>query len=137
MISTVRVQEKGQVTIPQKIRRQLNLKKGDLVTFVTTEYGVIIKTLDAAAGDILVTLEKSLMARGIRLSDVLARSQQAGADVLAREFGLRTDERKMLFEALQLQAQAAVEAIRTAAESGPELSDEEIEAEIQAVRKKP
>ncbi len=40
----------------------------------------------------------------------------------------------MLFEALQ--AQAAVEAIRTAAESGPELPDEEIEAEIQAVRKK-
>jgi len=36
MISTVRVQEKGQVTIPRTIRRQLNLKKGDLGTFIST-----------------------------------------------------------------------------------------------------
>lgn len=136
MISTVRVQEKGQVTIPQTIRRQLNLKKGDLVTFVSTENGVVIKTLDLAAKDMLATLEKTLLARGIRLSDVLARSQKVGADVLAREFNLRVDERNTLFQALHLQAQAAVEAIRTAAESGPEFSDEDIEAEIQDARKK-
>lgn len=136
MISTVRVQEKGQVTIPQTIRRQLNLKKGDLVTFVSTENGVVIKTLDLAAKDMLATLDKTLLARGIRLSDVLARSQRVGADVLTREFNLRVDERNTLFQALQLQAQAAIEAIRTAAESGPEFSDEDIEAEIQDARKK-
>jgi AbrB family looped-hinge helix DNA binding protein len=137
MISTVRVQEKGQVTIPQAIRRQLNLKRGDLVTFVSTENGVVIKTLDLAADDLLATLEKSLLTRGIQLSDVLARSQKVGADVLAREFNLRVDERNTLFQALQLRAQAAVEAIRTVAESGPELSDEDIEAEIQDARNKP
>lgn len=136
MISTVRVQEKGQVTIPQAIRRQLNLKKGDLVTFVSTEKGVVIKTLDLAAEDLLTNLEKALLARGIQLSDVLARSQKVGAEVLAREFNLRADERNTLFQALQLQAQAAVEAIRTASESSSELSDEDIEAEIQDTRKK-
>lgn len=136
MISTVRVQEKGQVTIPRTIRRKLNLKKGDLVTFISTENGVIIKTLDLAAGDLLAALEKSLLARGIQLSDVLARSRSVGAEVLAREFGLRADERNTLYQALQLQAQAAIEAIRNAEESGPELSDEEIEAEIQDARKK-
>ncbi len=136
MISTVRVQEKGQVTIPRTIRRKLNLKKGDLVTFISTENGVIIKTLDLAASDLLAALEKSLLARGIQLSDVLARSRSVGAEVLAREFDLRADERNTLYQALQLQAQAAVEAIRNAAESGPELSDEEIEAEIQDARKK-
>ena len=31
-LNTVRVQEKGQVTIPLRIRKKLNLKKGDLVT---------------------------------------------------------------------------------------------------------
>ena len=51
-------------------------------------------------------------------------------------FDLRVDERTMLFQALQLQAQAAVEAVRAAAESGTEISDKEIEAEIRAVRKK-
>jgi AbrB family looped-hinge helix DNA binding protein len=39
----VRIQEKGQVTIPQKIRDKLNLKKGDLVVFEETENGVMVK----------------------------------------------------------------------------------------------
>jgi len=39
----VRVQEKGQITIPTKIRRKLNLRKGDLVIFTETTEGVLIK----------------------------------------------------------------------------------------------
>ena len=137
MISTVRVQEKGQVTIPRTIRRQLNLKKGDLVTFVSTENGVVIKTLDLAADDLLTTLGKSLQARGIQIVDVIARSQKVGADVLAREFNLLPEERNMLFQSLQLKAQAAVEAIRTVGDSvtSTELTEDDIEAEIQETRK--
>jgi AbrB family looped-hinge helix DNA binding protein len=137
MITTVRVQEKGQVTIPRSIRRQLNLKKGDLVTFVSTDNGVVIKSLDLAAGDLLDTLAKSLQVRGIKLDNVLARSQQVSADVLAKEFKLQPDERKILFQALQLKAQSAVEAIRTAevTSTSSELSDEDIKREIQEARK--
>jgi len=137
MISTVRVQEKGQVTIPRTIRRQMNLKKGDLVTFVSTENGVVIKTLDLAADDLLSTLGKSLQARGIQIVDVIARSQKVGADVLTREFNLLPEERNMLFQSLQLKAQAAVEAIRSAegSVSSAELTEDDIEAEIQETRK--
>jgi AbrB family looped-hinge helix DNA binding protein len=39
----VRVQEKGQVTIPRAIRKKLNLKQGDLVIFQETEAGILIK----------------------------------------------------------------------------------------------
>jgi AbrB family looped-hinge helix DNA binding protein len=138
MISTVRVQEKGQVTIPRTIRRQLNLKKGDLVTFISTEYGVVVKTLDLAADDLLITLGKSLQAREIKIVDVIARSQKVGADVLTREFNLLPEERNMLFQSLQLKAQAAVEAIRTAEDSvtSAKLTDDDIEAEIQETREK-
>lgn len=137
MISTVRVQEKGQVTIPRTIRRQMNLKKGDLVTFVSTENGVVIKTLDLAADDLLTTLGKSLQARGIQIVDVIARSQNVSADVLTREFNLLPEERIMLFQSLQLKAQAAVEAIRSAEDSvsSAELTEEDIEAEIRETRK--
>jgi AbrB family looped-hinge helix DNA binding protein len=137
MISTVRVQEKGQVTIPRTIRQQMNLKKGDLVTFVSTENGVVIKTLDLAADDLLAVLAQTLQERGIPIADVLTRSQKVGADALAKEFNLRPDERNMLFQALQLKAQAAVEAIRSAEESASSsvLSDDAIEAEIQETRK--
>jgi AbrB family looped-hinge helix DNA binding protein len=41
--SAVRVQEKGQITIPLEIRRKLKLKKGDFVAFVETDEGVLIK----------------------------------------------------------------------------------------------
>ncbi len=135
MINTVRVQEKGQVTIPRTIRRQLNLKKGDLVTFVITENGVVIKTLDLAADDLFNTLANTLQARGIKLVDVMTRSKKVSAEVLAKEFNLLPDEWKILYQALQLKAQAAVEAIRTTiVMSSSGLSDEEIEAEIQENR---
>ena len=40
---SVRIQEKGQVTIPRKIREKLKLKKGDLVVFEETDAGVMVK----------------------------------------------------------------------------------------------
>lgn len=38
----VRVQQKGQVTIPRSIREKLNLKPGDLVIFQETESGIVL-----------------------------------------------------------------------------------------------
>jgi AbrB family looped-hinge helix DNA binding protein len=136
MITTVRVQEKGQVTIPSNIRRRLKLKKGDLVTFVATENSVVIKTLDLAASDLLEILAKKLQAKGISLNIVLERAQNMSSEAITREFGLANEERAMLFQALQLKAQAAVEAIRASAEANgsSDLTDEDIEKEIQEAR---
>ncbi len=39
----VRIQEKGQVTIPRHIRAKLKLKPGDLVVFIETKSGVMVK----------------------------------------------------------------------------------------------
>lgn len=47
----VRIQEKGQVTIPRKIREKLNLKRGDLVIFVETDEGVLVKPASVVATD--------------------------------------------------------------------------------------
>jgi len=47
----VRVQEKGQITIPRQIRKKLNLKRGDLVIFVETEAGVLVKPASVVATD--------------------------------------------------------------------------------------
>ena len=38
----VRVQGKGQVTIPLSIRKKLNLKQGDLVIFQETPAGIVL-----------------------------------------------------------------------------------------------
>ena len=42
-MTSVRVQAKGQVTIPKEIRDKLNVKPGDLVVFVETDTGVMVK----------------------------------------------------------------------------------------------
>jgi AbrB family looped-hinge helix DNA binding protein len=38
-----KITSKGQVTIPQEIRRSFNLKQGDIIVFETDEAGVRIK----------------------------------------------------------------------------------------------
>jgi AbrB family looped-hinge helix DNA binding protein len=54
--SGVRIQEKGQVTIPYRIRKKLNLKRGDLVIFVETDSGVMVKPASVIAADEIETL---------------------------------------------------------------------------------
>ena len=49
--TAVRVQEKGQVTLPRAVRKKLNLKKGDLVTFVETPEGIVIKPAAVVANE--------------------------------------------------------------------------------------
>lgn len=61
----VRVQEKGQVTIPRRIREKLNLKQGDMVVFVETSEGVLVKPATVVAKDEL-RAEVSAVVRSIR-----------------------------------------------------------------------
>ncbi|MHB8647209.1 MAG: AbrB/MazE/SpoVT family DNA-binding domain-containing protein [Thermomicrobiales bacterium] len=42
----VRVQDKGQVTLPADVRRRTGLKKGDLVSVTATPDGVLIKPVE-------------------------------------------------------------------------------------------
>jgi antitoxin PrlF len=61
----VRVQEKGQVTIPRQIRKKLNLKRGDLVVFVETDAGVLVKPASVIAEDALHA-EVTAVVRSVR-----------------------------------------------------------------------
>ena len=61
----VRIQEKGQVTIPLRIRNKLNLKRGDVVLFVETETGVMLKPASLVATDEL-RAEVTTVVRSIR-----------------------------------------------------------------------
>jgi AbrB family looped-hinge helix DNA binding protein len=137
MFAPVRVQEKGQVTLPSEIRRKLNWPKGQLVTFELTNNGVIVKSLDAMADDLLGELGELLEKRGISLNELMKQSIQVGGDAAAREFNLAREEKETFINALFLRAQAAVSAFQAEAKQtgADKLTEEEIEAEIQAVRR--
>ena len=87
-ISAVRMQEKGQVTIPLEIRRKLKLRKGDLVTFVETEAGIVIKPAEIVASEALDEIGEALRASGISLDEWLARGRAIRGDLLKEEYGL-------------------------------------------------
>jgi AbrB family looped-hinge helix DNA binding protein len=137
MLTTVRVQEKGQVTIPRDLRRKLRLRKGDMVTFIETSNGVVIRPIGQAVQKLQEALEKRLTQRGQSLEMLLVASQELGGERAVHQFELDDDEREMFYQVLQLRAQIALESIRRAAETGgtAQLSEEEIKAEIQAVRR--
>jgi antitoxin PrlF len=87
-ISAVRMQEKGQVTIPLEIRRKLKLRKGDLVTFVETDAGIVIKPAEIVASDALREIGKALRARGVTPEELLERGRSIREDLLREDYDL-------------------------------------------------
>lgn len=84
----VRVQEKGQVTIPLEIRRKLGLKKGDLVTFVETEQGIIIKPAEVIVTEALDEIGKILKEKGLSLEQVVERGRDIRGKLIEKEYGV-------------------------------------------------
>ena len=89
----VRVQEKGQVTIPLEIRKKLNLKKGDLVTFVETEGCVMIKPAEVILDETLDEIGQALREKGISLNDLMERSRSIREGLIEEEYGIKDDSK--------------------------------------------
>jgi AbrB family looped-hinge helix DNA binding protein len=84
----VRVQEKGQVTIPREIREKLDLKKGDLVTFVETDAGVVIKPAEVVVSDTLDEIGQALKEKGISLEKLMKRGREIRGELIEEEYDI-------------------------------------------------
>lgn len=89
MNTSVRIQEKGQVTIPTKIRKELNWRKGDLVTFIVTKEGLLVKPAAVILKDAFDELGAALKADGITLEDLLERSHKIREQLVEEMYGLK------------------------------------------------
>ena len=87
----VRIQEKGQVTIPTKIRKKLNLRKGDMVMFVETEAGVLIQPAEVLVSQALDKIGESLRADGITPEKWNKRSRDIRKQLLEEMYGLKAE----------------------------------------------
>lgn len=88
----VRVQEKGQVTIPLEIRKRLGLKKGDLVTFVETDAGVLMQPAEVVVNTVLDAIGQELQKKGVTLEQLLKRGREIRGEVLREKYGLTDSE---------------------------------------------
>ena len=84
----VRLQEKGQVTIPSEIRRKHKLKKGDLVVSDETEAGVEIKPVEILVSDALDQIGQALVAKGIDSVELIERDRYSLGEWVKDEYGM-------------------------------------------------
>ena len=81
-----RLQEKGQITIPTRIRRKLNLRKGDLVVFEETSEGVLLKPADILpTGELRQKLAAEIAKMRSRFSDLSDEEVQTLVDKAIRQ----------------------------------------------------
>jgi AbrB family looped-hinge helix DNA binding protein len=85
----VRVQEKGQVTIPTRLRRKLNIKKGDTVMMIEAENGVLIMPAEVVLTEALDEMGKALKADGVALDEWIEHSRQIREKLLEEKYGIK------------------------------------------------
>ena len=70
-MTSVRVQAKGQVTIPKGIREKLNVQPGDLMVFVETDEGVMVKPAAVMTDRIYARKSQPYSARSVSASLII------------------------------------------------------------------
>jgi AbrB family looped-hinge helix DNA binding protein len=84
----VRIQEKGQVTIPTEIRKKLGLKRGDLVAVMETPEGVFITPQQVVATKALDSIGDILKEKGLTLDEVISSGRELRTDLLQEAYGI-------------------------------------------------
>ena len=87
-LTAVKIQEKGQVTIPSEIRKNLNLKKGDLVTFVETKGGVIMTPAEIVVSKALDEIGKAFKRKGLTIEEIISRGRETRSKLIEKEYGI-------------------------------------------------
>jgi antitoxin PrlF len=84
----VRIQEKGQVTIPTEIRKKLGLKRGDLVAVMETPEGIFITPQQVVATKALDSIGDILKEKGLSLAELITSGRELRADILQETYGI-------------------------------------------------
>ena len=92
----VRMQEKGQVTIPTEIRKKLGLKRGDLVAVMETPDGVFITPQQVVASKALDSIGEILKEQGVSLDELIAQGRDIRTDLLQEAYGITETPKERL-----------------------------------------
>jgi antitoxin PrlF len=88
VLKLVRIQEKGQVTLPIDVRRSLGLKKGDLVAVTQTEDGVLITPQEVLANKMLDRIGQLLREQGVTLEEMIESGREERGKILEEKYGI-------------------------------------------------
>lgn len=85
------IQENGQVTLPADWREKHGLKKGDVVTFLETDRGLLIQPRQDSIQQALEDIGAALEERGLTLEELIERGRAIRGDLLREHYGLDSD----------------------------------------------
>jgi AbrB family looped-hinge helix DNA binding protein len=88
----VRVQEKGQVTLPAEVRKSLGLKKGDLVAVTQTPDGVLITPQEVVAARALDRIGQILREQGLTLEEMIEGAREERGRIIEERYGIRATD---------------------------------------------
>src|SRR5688500_18619218 len=88
----VRIQEKGQVTLPAAARKRLGLKKGDLMAVTATPDGVLITLQEVVALRALDRIGDALRAQGLTLEELIESGREERGRLLDASHDTSTDK---------------------------------------------
>lgn len=88
----VRLQEKGQVTLPAKARRRLGLKKGDLVAVTETPEGLLITPQELLAAQDIAQVNAALREHGLSLEEIIASGREIRSQIIKDRYGIDAGE---------------------------------------------
>ena len=92
----VRMQEKGQVTIPQAIRKKLGLKQGDLVAVMEMPDGVFITPQQVVAAKAFDRIGDILKEQGLSVDELIASGREIRTDLLQETYGITQPPQEIL-----------------------------------------
>jgi AbrB family looped-hinge helix DNA binding protein len=84
----VRVQERGQVTLPADLRRRLGLKKGDFVAFVETEGGYLLSRRVSDAMKALDQLGEIIRTDDMTVEEWIESGREVRGGLLKKYYGI-------------------------------------------------
>src|SRR5687768_14382651 len=83
----VRMQEKGQVTIPTQIHKKLGLKRGDLVAVMETPEGVFITPQQVVATKAFDRIGDILKEQGLSVDELITSGREIRTDLHKETYG--------------------------------------------------
>jgi AbrB family looped-hinge helix DNA binding protein len=90
----VRVQEKGQVTLPVEVRKKLGIKKGDVVAVVDTDDGIFITPQEMLATKALDRIGEILRGKGLSLEELIESGRDVRSRIIEEQYGIRPADNK-------------------------------------------
>ena len=90
----VRIQEKGQVTLPSQIRKKLSLKKGDLIAVMETKEGVLLTPQEIVATKALDRIGQILKEKGVSLEKLIESGREKRGRLIEKQYGIRPGKDK-------------------------------------------